>query len=703
MANWWRILAILAMGTAGAAETELPLGRAALPEATDPQRAETPVPGWESLSPRHPDSARLVRGAALRPGGSGPTLKFHYALPEPGDAAPDEDFGLRLRLPGIDASDYDRLVLWVKGDASEGFNPEFQVQLRWPDPAAAGRERVGTFTVGGITADWKRVELPLDYLAGVQDRHRVSAFAIVLPAREARVRRGGYFLDSLTLAKTGKPAPTAGDPVVAEKKQAWEAAAGGEVAARPLLRARLVGWPSVPLMDGKTLPRDPRRFLERVAADTWRGLDALSDRAHGLPLDRVEFRPGSTAPETTRIGDYTSVTNIGFHLLAIAAAHALQLIDREQALQRLATTLATLDRLESYQGFFYNYYNTTTLERTSDFISFVDSSWLTAGLMVIRQAFPELAAPCTRLIERGDYRFFYDPGPGLMFHGYHARQGLHSNLHYGMLYAESRLGSLIAIGKGDVPPAHWFHMARTLPAEFRWQAGQPLDRREHSGGGFHWVGGHYQWRGYRYVPSWGGSLFEALMPRLVLDELRHAPASLGYNGQIHTAIQRRYALEELHYPVWGMSPSSTPGSERYQEYGVRPLGTAGYRAGVVTPHAAALALLAEPKEATANLASLAERYPLYGEFGFYDAVNPVTGEVSYTYLCLNQAMILVALADHLAERAVQRWFEADPIAQRALPLLGIERFVDPEGQPGTVAADTRAATPAPAQPTTSVR
>jgi hypothetical protein len=467
---------------------------------------------------------------------------------------------------------------------------------------------------------------------------------------------------------------TAGADGVPERKKAWEDAHGGEVAARPFLKARLAGWPGAFLADGASLPTESRAFLMRVAADTWRGLDAFTDQANGLPLDRVEFQKGSLAPETTRIGDYTNITNIGFHFLAIAAAYELKLVDREQALKRLNATLASLESLESHRGFFYNYYNTTTLERTSDFISFVDSSWLSAGLMVARQAFPELAERCSRLIGQGDYRFFYDAEYQLMSHGYHVPLQTRSAYHYGVFYAESRLGSLVAIAKGDAPEAHWFSMARTFPPDIHWQSRPPLGRTEHSVNGFRWTGGHYHWRGYDYVPSWGGSLFEALMPRLVLDEDRHAPHSLGVNGSTHVAIHRRYALEDLGYPVWGMSPSSMPGDTRYQEYGVKMLGVAGYPAGVVTPHAAALALLAEPDAAAENLKKLATLYPVYGDFGFYDAVNPKSGGVSYNYLCLNQAMILVALADHLADHAVQRLFEADPGVKKVLPLLGIERF-----------------------------
>lgn len=637
---------------------------------------------WKALAERQPASVTFRLDEDRANSASGRSLHVSYALPPSTDSVdlPETsgEFSVSLDLKALDAADYDHLSFWVKGDPAEGFNPEFEVQFRRPDPAGSGMKEVGSFMVSGITDQWKQVVVPLNYMIGIKDWRRLSFFVMAFPPHGMHVRKGAYWVDDITLIKTGKPGPSTSDLVIAEKKKVWEDALGGEAAARPQLRARLVGWPAAALIDGKTLPADEREFLRRIAQDTWRGLDALTDKLHGLPLDRVHFGNGSVAPSDSKIGDYTSVTNIGFHFLAVAAAHELGFITREQALERLAASLATLDALETYRGFYFNYYNTTTLERTSNFISFVDSSWLTAGLIVARQTFPELASRCTRLIERGDYRFFYDPSHKLMSHGYYVNMALRSTFHYGVFYAESRIGSLIAIGKGDVPEEHWFRMARTLPTEFDWQSLPPLERKEKSVNGFRWIGGYYQWRDYRYVPSWGGSLFEALMPALVLDEAQHAPASLGYNSKIHTEIQRTYALESLHYPVWGMSPSSMPGADRYSEYGVKFLGTAGYGDGVVTPHAAALALLTEPSEAAANLRKLIELYPVYGDFGFYDAVNPVTGEVAYNYLCLNQAMILVTLANHLSDHAVQKRFAADPIIQRVLPLIGFEKFVDHE-------------------------
>ena len=83
-----------------------------------------------------------------------------------------------------------------------------------------------------------------------------------------------------------------------------------------------------------------------------------------------------------------------------------------------------------------------------------------------------------------------------------------------------------------------------------------------------------------------------------------------------------------------------------------------------------------PTDAIANLRELARRYPIYGEFGFYDAVEPSSGKVGYRYLTLDQGMLFLALANHLADHVVQRHFAADPIAARVLPMLAEEHFFE---------------------------
>jgi hypothetical protein len=458
--------------------------------------------------------------------------------------------------------------------------------------------------------------------------------------------------------------------VVLPRKQAWEATFGGEEAARPHVRARLAGWPERLLSPRPSRDETDRQFMTRLARDTWRGLAAFVDREHRLPVDNV--RLGADP----RVGDYTNITNVGLHLIAIVAARELALVSDAEALAELRALLATLDRLETHAGFFFNYYDTTTLERSSHFVSFVDSSWLTAGLIVVRATFPELHAATTRLIDAQDYRFFYDPTAWRMSHGYYVHLASRSLFHYGVLYAESRLGSLIAIGQGDVPEEHWFRMVRTFSPACRWQVGQPVGRRQKDVRGHAFFGGWYEWGGERFVPSWGGSAFEALMPTLVLDEPRHAPTSLGINGTAQATVQRRYALETLGYPVWGMSPSATPSGVGYGEYGVRVLGSLGYPPGAVTPHASALALAVTPAEAVANLRRLAERYDIYGDFGLYDAVDPVRGEVAPAYLALDQSMILIAAANFLNGGVVQRRFAGDPIVTKVLPLLAAEKFFE---------------------------
>lgn len=468
--------------------------------------------------------------------------------------------------------------------------------------------------------------------------------------------------------------PAAVTPVVPVRKKAWEASVGGELAARPLVRARLVGWPR-PVRDaGRTLPAGDDAFARRVAADTWRGLAALVDRAHHLPIDHVHLAPAHEG--VPPIGDYTNVTTVGLWMVALAGAVELGLVTQGEAHARLDGLFGTLERLETHDGLFFNYYDTTTLERTSNLLSFVDTAWLTAGLVVARQTFPEVAPRASALIARGDWRRFYDPVAGLMYHGWWVTPPGPSRYHYGVLYAESRLGSVLAIGKGDAPPAHWFRMTRTYPAACTWQTQAPHDRHEKTVLGQTFYGGHYEDDGIAYVPSWGGSMFEALMPTLVLDEMAVAPKSLGANARAHVAVQRRAAIGPDDARVWGASPSLRPDGAGYGEYGVRALGMIGYQGGTVTPHALALATAVEPDAALAALRTIATRWDSYGDFGFYDAVDPTTGAVARSYLVLDQAMTFIALANHLCGGCVRARFAADPIVQGALPVLAAEDFFD---------------------------
>ncbi|MCX8071228.1 MAG: hypothetical protein N3C12_02075 [Candidatus Binatia bacterium] len=468
------------------------------------------------------------------------------------------------------------------------------------------------------------------------------------------------------------PAPP--ELVRAPRKEAWERRFPSKDALLVALQERLAGWPERLPAAMPELPEEPTQFLQQVARDTWRGLRSLRDREHGLPIDHVRWLGFDFDPRRAQIGDYTSSSNLGLFLLAAVAARELGLETHESTVALVRDVFDTMERLERYEGFFFNYYDTTSLERTSHFVSFVDSSWLTAALVVVRNALPELAPRATRFLSREDYGFFYDRARGQMRHGYYVKPGLISPFHYGMLFTEARLGSLLAIGKGDVPRAHWYGMVRTYPPGCRWQRQLPLQPAAERKNGFVVYRGYYQWNGVSYVPSWGGSMFEALMPLLVIDEARHAPHGWGANARAHAVVQRRWSEEELHQVVWGQSPCMNPHGLDYREFGVPPLGARGYPSGAVTPHAAALALAVTPADAIANLQRLAREYPLYADFGFFDAVDPATGVVARGYLNLDQAMIVVAIANHLVPGGVRQYFERDPWVRRALPLLAEENL-----------------------------
>jgi len=443
------------------------------------------------------------------------------------------------------------------------------------------------------------------------------------------------------------------------------------------LAARLKGYPAKTIVK-KEFPEDDREFLMEIARDTWKFFANIVDKETHLPLDTVQFAKEAPIYERDAwVGDYTNITNIGMYFLAIVGAYELKFITKEEAVELARNTIESVKKLPKYDnGFLFNYYDTTTMEQTSYFISSVDSGWLSAGLITVRNAFPELYDAATEIIDSQDYSFFYDPVDQQLSHGFYQHLGIYSDYNYGAFYTEPRATSYIGVGTGDIPVDIWFKTERTFPEEYYWQQQEPINRVKKEALGVKYFGGFYKWKDYTYVPSWGGSLFEALMPTLVIDEKGLAPDSLGKNGEVHARMHAEYAKEVLGYPVWGMSPSSVP-EGGYSEYGVKVLGSKGYKPGVVTPHVTGLAVNFIPEEAIANFRKLIELYDIYGEYGFYDAVTVETSLVAYKYLALDQGMLFGGLANYLTDGKVIQHFMNDEIAQNAVELLTSENLFDP--------------------------
>lgn len=657
------LLAALLGSAAPAATQGTELPHAVIADFNGGQALVNRVTPWSALIGSKP----LIGMGMTKVGRFGPrgySLRVDYSFAEGQDGAQ----GLLIRLPAVDVAEYDHLSLRIRGDRKAPFPAKLRVRLLGEGQSPA-RHAQGGFTVVGIDREWRQMLVPLNPRSGVTEGTQPVALSLILPPEFSPGREGAFYLDEIELVRTGRRIGENEDSSVAPDKKSWEMERGGEQLARSSIRARAVELPAPPLERRESLPLNDEELLERVARDTWHGLDGLRDRPSGLPFDTVVLH----ADGPPSVGDYTNVTNIGLYLMSVVAARDLGFISGKEAEARLLRVVKTLEKLETYEGFFYNYYDTTSLERTSHFISFVDSSWLTAGLMVARMAMPTLHKRISALLERENYAFFYDAEVGQMRHGFHVQRDERSPSVYGLLYSEPRIGSLIAIGKGDVPESHWFSLARTFPVDWTWQSMIPLDRAPRLVKGYRVDGGYYEWNGIRYVPSWGGSMFEAMMPALVLDGEAYAPHSLGANAAAHVDIQRRYALEVLSLPVWGMSPSANPAGG-YGEYGISILGAKGYSEEVVTPHASGLAAMVRPRQAARNMRTLAQLYAVYGPYGFYDAVNPLTGQVAYKYLALDQSMMFIGIANHLRPHLIQRYFAADPIIRRALPLLGAENF-----------------------------
>jgi hypothetical protein len=244
----------------------------------------------------------------------------------------------------------------------------------------------------------------------------------------------------------------------------------------------------------------------------------------------------------------------------------------------------------------------------------------------------------------------------------------------------------------ELPPKAPFADCQATDPDFSWQGQWPVPGHwqvradPRSGQPFEVWEGHYTYpgTGLDFIPTFAGGMFEALMPDLVVPETAWGPRSFGLADARTVEVQARYAAGQLHYPVWGMSPSSTADDTGgYGGYGVEGLAfpqgqrlsqcTTCATEDVVTPHASFLALNVAPRAARANIAELLARYPgVYGADGFYDAVNPVTGAVGHGYLVLDQSMIMAALDDALHGHALQRDFARDPVSWAARTYLSGE-------------------------------
>jgi hypothetical protein len=485
---------------------------------------------------------------------------------------------------------------------------------------------------------------------------------------------------------------------------------------------------------GHGASRFDARLVRRWAADTMRSLERMTFPATGLPADNI--RESLTLAEASHYTSPTNIGGWMWSNVVARDLGLISPGECTRRIRRTLRTLLRMAHHEP-SGMYYNWYDPrdgsvvtqwplAPFDRVYPFVSSVDNGWLGAALQVVRTAVPGARHLAEQLWQRMRWDVFYNPNaarPGGLVHGgfYDAPPppgsstftGNHIGIgpdvwytthHYDTVVSETRITTYLGLIRGQIPPQNYYALWRTFPptCDWSWQEMQPVGTTR-TYFGIEVFEGAYTYRGMRIVPGWGGSMFEELMPAIFVPEERWAPRSWGVNHPLHVRAQREHGLVEAKYGYWGFSPSSDPFVEEgYREYGVDALGlnpegyfsdqestnydvgfddcrpalnpNPTYGTGVVTPHAAFLAMMFERDQAFRNLLRIQRDLRAYGRGGFFDAAAVRGGRIARRYLSLDQAMIVGAIGNVLARGSLRRSFST-PAVERALrPVIGIERF-----------------------------
>lgn len=250
-----------------------------------------------------------------------------------------------------------------------------------------------------------------------------------------------------------------------------------------------------------------------------------------------------------------------------------------------------------------------------------------------------------------DFGFLFDKSRQLLSIGYLVGDGALDENCYDLLASEARLASFFAIAKGDIAAKHWFRLGRSVTPVAHGAA----------------------------LISWSGSMFEYLMPSLVM----RAPAGslLEQTNSLIVMRQIDYA-NRLSLP-WGISESAYNARDleftyQYSNFGVPGL---GLKRGlgenkVIAPYASALASMVDPRAAAANLKRLAA-LGATGTYGFYDALDYTPSRVPEdtsvalvrNFMAHHQGMTIVAIADTLLDGSMRERFHSEPIVKASELLL----------------------------------
>ncbi len=281
---------------------------------------------------------------------------------------------------------------------------------------------------------------------------------------------------------------------------------------------------------------------------------------------------------------------------------------------------------------------------------FAEAGWETPVLSARGSALQSLALRAGAMAEM-DYGFLYDTARDLLAIGYNVDDRRLDTGRYDLLASEIRLASFVGIAKAQLPQETWFALGRQLTVA----DGGPV------------------------LLSWSGSMFEYLMPMLVMPS---------YEDTLLDQTMRGAVARQIHYGrqrgvPWGISESGYNATDAQLNYQYRAFGVPGLglKRGlaedlVVAPYATVMALMVAPEAAMQNLQRLADA-GVAGAFGYYEAVDYTpsrqlrgnSSAIVRSYMAHHLGMSLLALVYVLLDRPMQRRFESDPELRATLLLL----------------------------------
>jgi cyclic beta-1,2-glucan synthetase len=265
-------------------------------------------------------------------------------------------------------------------------------------------------------------------------------------------------------------------------------------------------------------------------------------------------------------------------------------------------------------------------------------------------ALEDLARKCAEFAQV-DYDFLFDDTRHLLTIGYNAGEHRRDPSYYDLLASEARLCSFVGIAQGQLPQESWFALGRLLTTA----GGDPI------------------------LLSWSGSMFEYLMPLIVMPTYENTLLDQTYRA----AVARQIEYGTKRGVPWGISESGYNSIDARLNYQYRAFGVPGmgFKRGladdlVIAPYASALALMVAPEEACLNLQALAAD-GFEGEYGLYEAIDYTPSRVPRgqskvvvrSFMAHHQSMSLLSLAYLLLDRPMQKRFESDPSFQAAALLL----------------------------------